>query len=94
MRILITGGAGFIGSHLTEAYLKMGHTVYVIDNLATGSLNNIKSFQKDTRYKKRLHTYTDTILNYDLMLELIGTCDVVFHMAAAVGVRYILDNPL
>jgi UDP-glucose 4-epimerase len=94
MRVLITGGAGFIGSHLTEAYLKMGHTVYVIDNLATGSLNNIKSYQTDARYKNRLHLHTDTILNYDLMLELIGTCDIVFHLAAAVGVRYILDNPL
>ncbi|MDX9788279.1 MAG: GDP-mannose 4,6-dehydratase [Desulfobacterales bacterium] len=94
MRVLITGGAGFIGSHLTEAYLKNGDTVYIVDNLSTGALNNIKLFQKDVRYKNRLHMYTDTIFNYDLMLELVGTCDVVFHLAAAVGVRYILDNPL
>jgi UDP-glucose 4-epimerase len=94
MRTLITGGAGFIGSHLTEACLENGDTVYIIDNLSTGSLNNIRSFQKDSRFKNRLHIYTDTILNYDVMLELVGTCDVVFHLAAAVGVRYILENPL
>lgn len=94
MRVLITGGAGFIGSHLTEACLKRGDTVYVIDNLSTGSLKNIKAIQKTTQNIKRLHTYTDSILNYDLMLELVGTCDVVYHMAAAVGVQYILDNPL
>lgn len=94
MRVLITGGAGFIGSHLTEACLKRGDTVYVIDNLSTGSLKNIQAVQKTTQNIKRLHTYTDSILNYDLMLELVGTCDVVYHMAAAVGVQYILDNPL
>jgi len=94
MRILITGGAGFIGSHLTEAYLELGHTVCVIDNLSTGSLNNIEPFQKDTRFNDQLHTCTDTILNYDVLGELIGACDIVFHLAAAVGVRYILDNPL
>lgn len=94
MRVLITGGAGFIGSHLTQAYLQRGDTVYIVDNLSTGSLNNIKSFQKDVRYKTRLHMFTDTILNDDLMLELVGTCDIAVHLAAAVGVRYILENPL
>ncbi len=94
MRVLITGGAGFIGSHLTESFLERGDTVYIVDNLSTGSLANINALQKDIRYKNRLQMYTDTILNYNLMLELVGTCDVVFHMAAAVGVRYILDNPL
>jgi UDP-glucose 4-epimerase len=94
MRVFITGGAGFIGSHLTESYLERGDSVYIIDNLTTGSLRNISALQRDTRYKNRLHIYTDSILNYNLMMELVGTCDVVFHLAAAVGVRYILDNPL
>jgi nucleoside-diphosphate-sugar epimerase len=94
MRVLITGGAGFIGSHLTESCLERGDSVYIVDSLTTGSLANISAFQKDIRYKNRLQMYTDTILNYDLMLELVGTCDMVFHLAAAVGVRYILDNPL
>lgn len=92
MRVLITGGAGFIGSHLAEAYLENGHEVYILDDLSTGSLNNIKSFQD--QYKDRLFVTIDSILNHDIMVELIGICDVVFHLAAAVGVRYILDHPL
>ncbi|HIJ56863.1 MAG TPA: NAD-dependent epimerase/dehydratase family protein [Deltaproteobacteria bacterium] len=94
MRVLITGGAGFIGSHLAEAHLENGDEVYIIDDLSTGSLKNITSFQKDERYKSRLFVFTDTIFNNDVMLELTGTCEVVYHLAAAVGVRYILENPL
>lgn len=94
MRVLITGGAGFIGSHLAEACLERGDEVYIIDDLSTGSFNNIEPLQQDPRYKDRLFVHIDTILNHDLMLELIGTCEVVFHLAAAVGVRYILENPL
>ena len=94
MRILITGGAGFIGSHLAEAYLKHGDEVYVIDDLSTGSLENLAHLQADEEYARRLFVHVDTILNHDILLELVGTCDVVFHMAAAVGVQYILDNPL
>ncbi len=94
MKVLITGGAGFIGSHLAEAYLEKGDEVYIIDNLSTGSLDNIRPFQKDKRFKDSFFANIDTILNHDIMLELIGTCDVVFHLAAAVGVRYILENPL
>jgi len=94
MRVLITGGAGFIGSHLAEAYLENGHEVYIIDDLSTGSLENIKSFQDNPRYQDRLFVTIDTILNREAMLELTGICDVVFHLAAAVGVRYILENPL
>lgn len=89
MRVLITGGAGFIGSHLAEAYLADGHEVYVIDDLSTGSLGNIDHLLNDSLFFKE-----DTILNHDLMLELVGTCDYVFHLAAAVGVRYILEHPL
>lgn len=94
MRVLITGGAGFIGSHLAEHYLHQGDEVYIIDNLSTGSLNNIKHLQKNENFKTRLFVHIDTILNHDLMLELIGTCDTIFHLAAAVGVRYILEHPL
>ncbi|MCP4687543.1 MAG: NAD-dependent epimerase/dehydratase family protein, partial [Desulfobacterales bacterium] len=75
-------------------YLEKGDEVYVIDDLSTGSLDNVKPFQDDERLGDRLFFYEDTILNDDAMLELTGICDVVFHLAAAVGVRYILENPL
>ncbi len=94
MRILITGGAGFIGSHLAEAYLESGAEVYVIDDLSTGSLNNINHLKENISYRGRLFIHIDSILNRELMLELVGTCDVVHHLAAAVGVEYILKNPL
>ena len=94
MKVLITGGAGFIGSHLAEACLKKNHDVYLIDDLSTGTLDNIKHLQEDARLKDRLFVNIDTILNHEIMIELIGICDVVFHLAAAVGVRYILENPL
>ena len=94
MRVLITGGAGFIGSHLVEAYLERGDEVYIIDDLSTGSLENIEFLQKDDRFRDRLFVHIDTILNHETMLELIAICETVFHLAAAVGVQYILDNPL
>ncbi len=94
MRVLITGGAGFIGSHLAESYLSDGDEVYIIDNLSTGSLDNIAHLKQNSAYQKRLFVHIDTIMNRELMLELVGTCDVVHHLAAAVGVEYILDNPM
>jgi UDP-glucose 4-epimerase len=94
MRVLITGGAGFIGSHLAEAYLERGDEVYIIDDLSTGSLENIDFLKKDDRFRDRLFVHIDTILNHETMMELIGICDAVFHLAAAVGVKYILDYPL
>lgn len=94
MNILITGGAGFIGSHLAEAYLERGDDVYIIDDLSTGSMDNIELLQENKLFKDRLFVTIDTILNHEPMLELIGTCDMVLHMAAAVGVQYILDKPL
>tara|TARA_Y100000589_G_C27157589_1_gene631444 strand:+ start:392 stop:1378 length:987 start_codon:yes stop_codon:yes gene_type:complete len=93
-KILITGGAGFIGSHLAEKYLEMGYHVYIIDNLSTGSLDNIQHIQNNPDLKDRFHVSIDTIFNEEKMTELIGTCGVVIHLAAAVGVKYILDNPL
>ncbi len=94
MRVLITGGAGFIGSHLAEAYLEKGDEVYIIDDLSTGSLDNIKLLRENKVFGHRLFVTIDTIMNKDAMTELVGICDVVFHLAAAVGVRYILDHPL
>ena len=93
MRILITGGAGFIGSHLAERYLQQGDEVYIIDDLSTGCTENMDAI-KQPGYENRLFFKQGSVLNSDMMLELVGTCDVVFHLAAAVGVQYILDNPL
>ena len=94
MRVLITGGAGFIGSHLAESYLEKGEEVYIIDDLSTGSMDNIRSLQENPAYKNNLFVHINTILNPDMMLELTGICDVVYHMAAAVGVQTILQKPL
>jgi len=94
MKVLITGGAGFIGSHLAEKYLVRGDDVYIVDDLSTGILENIKHLQEDESHRKRLFVTIDNILNYEVMAELIKTCDIVLHMAAAVGVQYIIENPL
>ncbi len=94
MRVAITGGAGFIGSHLVEAFLERGDEVAIIDDLSTGSLENIRFLQENPDYGKRFSVFIDTILNPRVMAELIGSADQVFHLAAAVGVRYILENPL
>jgi UDP-glucose 4-epimerase len=93
-RVLITGGAGFIGSHLAEQLLKRGDDVYVIDDLSTGALSNIEPLQRNPDYQGRFFFVKDTILNYERMLELVGTCDLIFHLAAAVGVQFIIDHPL
>ena len=94
MKILITGGAGFIGSHLSNKYLNKGHDVYIIDDLSTGSRSNIKFLEDNPKYKKNIFVTIDSIFNRDVMLELIGICDIVVHLAAAVGVKYIIENPL
>ncbi len=94
MRVLITGGAGFVGSHLSERLLKEGHEVYIIDDLSTGSMDNIEHLRKDPQYSKSFYVTIDTILNEPVLLELVATCELVVHLAAAVGVQYIIDNPL
>jgi len=94
MRVLITGGAGFIGSHLAEAYLNKGDEVYIIDDLSTGSINNIEHFTENDRFKDKIFVNIESIFNHKKMVELVGICDVVFHLAAAVGVKHILSNPL
>ena len=90
MKVLITGGAGFIGSHLAERLLELNHEVYIIDNLWTGSLTNIESIQDDDR----LHLVVDTILNESVMNELVFKVNHVYHLAAAVGVKKIMDHPV
>ncbi len=94
MRVLITGGAGFIGSHLGEAYLKNGDEVHIIDNLSTGSMDNIAQLRAKQSYRRKLSVTIDTILNRELLEQLVEWCDTVFHLAAAVGVEYVLQNPL
>jgi UDP-glucose 4-epimerase len=90
MRALITGGAGFIGSHLCEALLAQGSEVLVIDNLSTGSISNIAHLKERAGFEY----FIDTIENEPLLAELIDRSDVVFHLAAAVGVRLIVEQPV
>lgn len=90
MRVLITGGAGFIGSHLAERHLNMGDEVAVIDNLSTGSITNIQHLEKFGQFK----CVIDDVLNVEVMRELVDGCELIYHLAAAVGVDFIIDNPL
>lgn len=90
MKALITGGAGFVGSHLAEALLGAGHQVMVIDNLSTGSMDNIRHLKSQDRFEYVI----ETIENEGLLAELIDAADVVFHMAAAVGVKLIVEEPV
>jgi len=90
MRFLITGGAGFIGSHLTEKLLGLGHEVIAIDDLSTGSVANIAAVRRHSRYE----FHSDTIFNRGLMAELVDLADAVFHLAAAVGVKRIVEFPV
>jgi UDP-glucose 4-epimerase len=90
MRYLITGGAGFIGSHLSEELLRRGHEVFVVDDLSTGSINNIRHLKTHDRF----HYTVDTCANVQLMAELIDGADIVYHLAAAVGVKLIVESPV
>lgn len=90
MRVLITGGAGFIGSHLAERHLERGDEVHLLDDLSTGSIDNIQHFKDHPK----LRYYVDSITNYQLTSELVDLCDGVYHLAAAVGVRLIVESPV
>ncbi|MDA0745364.1 MAG: GDP-mannose 4,6-dehydratase [bacterium] len=90
MKALITGGAGFIGSHLAERLLKEGNEVFIIDDLSTGNLENIRHLEENPRF----HIKVGTVLDPDVLKPLVDRCDVIYHMAAAVGVNYVIDNPL
>src|SRR5919109_2437358 len=90
MRYLITGGAGFIGSHLADALLRKGHEVVVIDNLCTGSIHNVENLKR----RRGFNYIIDSIFNRPLLAELIDDCDAVFHLAASVGVKLIVESPV
>ncbi len=90
MRVLITGGAGFVGSHLSEALLERGDEVSVLDNLSTGSIENIRHLKTHPRFRYTI----DTVTNEPLLAELIDGSDVVVHLAAAVGVKLIVEAPV
>jgi UDP-glucose 4-epimerase len=90
MKFLITGGAGFIGSHLAERLLGEGHEIIIIDDLSTGSYSNIAHLEGE----RGVRVLIDTVLNYSLMEELVRDADRVFHMASAVGVKLIMEHPV
>lgn len=90
MRVLITGGAGFIGSHLADAYLQRGDDVLVIDDLSTGTIENIRHLKNNPRF----HYTIDTVHNQPVTAELVDQSDLIFHLAAAVGVKLIVESPV
>jgi UDP-glucose 4-epimerase len=90
LRVLITGGAGFVGSHLAEALLSRGDQVFVLDNLSTGSIHNIAHLKEHARF----HYTIDSITNEPLLAELVDRADTVVHLAAAVGVKLIVEAPV
>jgi UDP-glucose 4-epimerase len=90
MRALITGGAGFIGSHLSDALLAKGHDVLILDDLSTGSIENIAHLKGRAGFEY----FIDGVENEPLLAELIDRSDVVFHLAAAVGVKLIVEQPV
>ena len=90
MRCLITGGAGFIGSHLCDALLADGHQVHVLDDLSTGSINNIRHLKSQPGFEYTI----DSAANTRVVAELVDDADVVFHLAAAVGVALIVESPV
>jgi len=90
MRYLITGGAGFVGSHLAERLLNDGHTVLIIDDLSTGSIRNIQHLKGRSNFDYVI----DSIFNRSVLAELIDDCDLIFHLGAAVGVKLIVESPV
>jgi UDP-glucose 4-epimerase len=90
MKALITGGAGFIGSHLAELLLDEGDEVYVLDDLSTGSLGNVEHLRSNPRF----HVIVDSVLHPAIVSELVHKVDVVYHLAAAVGVKTIVEQPV
>ena len=89
-KALITGGAGFVGSHLAELLLERGWAVEIIDDLSTGSIENIAHLKDKPNFSYIL----DTVMNRSLMMEMVDKADVVYHLAAAVGVRLIVEEPV
>ncbi|HEY2931601.1 MAG TPA: GDP-mannose 4,6-dehydratase, partial [Acidobacteriota bacterium] len=111
MRFLITGGAGFIGSHLADELLQQGYDVSIIDDLSTGAIENIEHLKQQygalktaaarqsslsvvASGKPRFQYTIDTVMNVPVLAELVDQCDVIFHLAAAVGVKLIVESPV
>ena len=90
MRVLVTGGAGFIGSHVSEALLERGNEVWALDDLSTGRTENLQTFQRHPKFR----FLEEDVTNSALVAGLVAQCDRVYHLAAAVGVKYVLENPL
>ena len=90
MRVLITGGAGFVGSHLSDGLLARGDEVFVLDNLSTGSIDNIAHLKGHPKF----HYTIDTVTNEPVLAELVDQCDAIVHLAAAVGVKLIVEAPV
>ncbi len=90
VKSLITGGAGFVGSHLAQELLRRGEEVHILDDLSTGSVENIEHLKPNARF----HYSIDSVHNEPVLAELIDRCDVVYHLAAAVGVRLIVESPV
>jgi UDP-glucose 4-epimerase len=90
LKAFLTGGAGFVGSHLAERLLALGHEVLILDNLSTGSIDNISHLKGEPRFSY----VVDSVSNEPLLAEMIDRCDVVFHLAAAVGVKLIVEQPV
>ena len=90
MRVLVTGGAGFIGSHLVEELIARGDEVWSLDDLSTGSQENVEHLRNNDRF----HFVEGSVMDADLVQQLVDKVDIVYHLAAAVGVRFVLENPL
>ncbi|MFK7738116.1 MAG: GDP-mannose 4,6-dehydratase [Pirellulaceae bacterium] len=90
MKYLVTGGCGFIGSHLCESLLQAGHEVTVLDDLSTGKIANVQHLEKDSKFQVLIGSVTDR----ELVHEAVGNCDQVFHLASAVGVKLIMEKPV
>jgi UDP-glucose 4-epimerase len=90
MRVLITGGAGFVGSHLADLLLEQGEEVFALDNLSTGSIDNIEHLKSHPRF----HYTIDSVSNEPVLAELVDRADAIVHLAAAVGVKKIVEEPV
>src|SRR6266705_5540656 len=90
MRVLITGCAGFVGSHLTESSLQLADEVWVLDDLSTGGIRNVEHLKRESGF----HYVIDTVMNLPVLAECIDRCDAIIHLAAAVGVRLIVESPV
>ena len=90
MKYLITGGAGFIGSHLADYLIEQGHSVHIVDNLSTGRLNNVQHLIEHPRFGYTI----GNVLDYHTLERLVASCDQIFHLAAAVGVKLIMEEPV